>query len=165
MKKNLFFLSLLLLVSLCFFTSCAKKEFLFVPLKIEWFEYKGDLAKIDQSLVPAVESSDSLENKCFIAMTQMLMENALIQKLSDQGVAFDVQYYKYQYKKEISIRFLGRLSEPERQETLETEPMIIPLYPKNEIAAWTARCNPKGKIKEFSFNGQKVRRQQPLMMK
>lgn len=162
MKKNLFFLCLFF-VLLGLLSSCAKKEPLFVPLKIEWFEYNGDLSKIDPSLVPApAVENDSTENTCFIAMTKMLMEHPLIQQRADQGAAFDVQYYRYQYKKEVSIRFLGRLSEPEKQETLETKPIVIPLFPKEDIGAWTARCNPKGQIKDFAFNGQKTKRQRPL---
>ena len=95
MKKNLFFLCLLFIL-LGLLSSCAKKELLFVPLKIEWFEYNGDLSKIDPSLVPApaVETIDSTENTCFIAMTKMLMEHPLIQQRADQGAAFDVQYYR-----------------------------------------------------------------------
>lgn len=166
MKKTLFFINFLF-VSLLLLSSCAKKEILFVPLKIEWFEYKGDLSKIDQSLVPApvVEDFDSTENRCFIAMTKILMEDPLIQLRANQNISFDVQYYRYQYKKEVSIHFLGRLSEPEKQGTLETEPMVLPLFPKEDIGAWTARCNPKGQIKDFAFNGQKTKRQRPLKMK
>lgn len=157
MKHILFYCSFFLVISILL-SSCAKKEILFVPLKIEWFEYTGDLSKMAKGLTPAL-AQDSIENLCFIEMTRVLLESPLIQQRANQEISFDTQYYRYQYKKEVSIRFLGRLSEPEHQTTLITEPMKQLLNPENEIAAWTARCNSKGKIKDFSFNGQKTKRQ------
>lgn len=157
MNKTFLYFCIFFVISLLF-TSCAKKEFLFVPLRIEWFEYTGDLSKMDKGLTP-VTAQDSIENLCFIEMTRVLMESPLIQQRADQEISFDTQYYRYQYKKENTIRFLGRLSEPEQQAVLLTEPMKQPLHPENEIGAWTARCNAKGQIRDFAFNGQKTKRQ------
>ncbi|NLO24302.1 MAG: hypothetical protein GX116_08255 [Fibrobacter sp.] len=130
-----------------FLAACSKKEMLFVPLKLDWVEYSGDLNLIDSSLIAIHESPaiDSIKTQCFVKMTQNLLSVKTLQK--EEEAYFSVQYYPFLYKNEIHIHFTGVLAN-ENQLDLHQE---LLKSTKENTYFWTAVCDPKLQIKSFQF--------------
>ncbi len=134
-----------------------------MPLTLQWYAYSGDIFAFgnDISLEPVEES---FSTQCIVAMTQALMEAPVIQSHAADGMAFNVQYYGFNYHGETNVQFLGSCQYSDAEMDFEQKPMILSPKPMREGCSWKARCTDHGKIKDLIFLGSvsKVQRKKHL---
>lgn len=140
---------LLSLFLLLLFVSCAKQVPEFVPLTLQWFEYKGDTSAFDKTHKPTAIDT-SLSEKCIISMTRELMAAKQVRIYAENGMEYNVQYYGISQGGNANIVYRGSCAYSNANADYEIQPMKMDKSTK-KACLFTARCNSEGSIKDLKF--------------